>query len=59
MCTFYNIKAGGNMGKNLGRGGQDYLKDSTILAFTSRDYAIHNIYMYTNSVTTQGTLEKI
>jgi hypothetical protein len=29
------------------------------LAFTSRDYAIHNIYMYTNSVTTQGTLEKI
>jgi hypothetical protein len=59
-CTFYKIKVVGKMSKNLG-GGQDYLTDSTVLAFTLRDYAIRNIYIYIyiNSVTTEGTLDKI
>jgi len=59
MCTFYKIKVVGKTSKNLGGGGQDYLTDSTVLAFTSRDYAIRNIYIYINSVTTEGTLDKI
>ena len=46
MCTFYKIKVVGKTSKNLGGGGQDYLTDSTVLAFTSRDYAIRNIYIY-------------
>lgn len=42
MWTSYNIKVVGKMSKNLGGGGQYYLTDSTILAFTLTDYA--NIY---------------